>query len=306
MYTKSLVYFTETAYDLNNNYQTTHGLPSLQAKQPIHTTSNMADMDPVLYGVTGDACGTCSATTIPLYDLPCHESDDFHCRDCLTKIWYLSQDEVVRCPSCGQDCAFKPLQPIAEFEGINRNFVDYEAFDKIRQQPEVMNNLIAFTAPEAIVFLQHVYTLYADQLLDPAELGAIPLDRPFQLASTLDDDLFNNPFYCAFAAEISEAPKAMTTLVKLEDIMLGVLSSAVVQYTMLKHSNQLYEAGVDMDDDVAVLKHSIQKFEDVNSIKDNWVGIVKMCVDLLAWRHIERTAPAEGGAAERLRQSLAL
>jgi hypothetical protein len=188
----------------------------------------------------------------------------------------------------------------------NRNFVDYEAFDKIRRQPEVMNNLIAFTASEAIVFLQHVYTLHADQLLDSAELGAIPSYRPFQLANTLDEDLLNNPFYCALAAEISEAPKAMTTPTKLENIMSGVLNSAVVQYTMLKHSNQLFEAGVDMDDDVAVLKHSLQNFEDVNSIKDNWVGIVKMWVDLLAWRHIERTAPAEDGTAERLRQPLAL
>jgi hypothetical protein len=306
MYTKSLVYSTGTAYDLNNNPQTTPKPPALQAKHPIHKTTNMADMNPVLYGVTGDACGTCSATTVPLYDLLCHESDDFHCRDCLTKIWYLTQDEVVRCPSCGQDSTFKPLQPIAEFEGINRNFVDYEAFDKIRRQPEVMNNLIAFTASEAIVFLQHVYTLHADQLLDSAELGTIPSCRTFQLANTLDEDLLNNPFYCTLAAEISEAPKAMTTPTKLKDIMSGVLNSAVVQYTMLKHSNQLFEAGVDMDDDVAVLKHSTQNFEDVNSIKDNWVGIIKMWVDLLAWRHIERTAPAEDGAAERLRQPLAL
>jgi DNA-directed RNA polymerase subunit RPC12/RpoP len=279
--------------------------PILQARKPVHKTTNMANMIPFLYGVTGDACGGCSATTVPLYDLPCHDSDDFHCRDCLTKVWYQAKDEVVRCPSCGQDCAFKPLQPITEFDGIDRNFVDYKAFDIIRQQPEVMNNLIAFTAPEAIVFLQHVYTLYADQLLDPAELGHIPSYRPFQLANTLNEELFNNPFYCGFATAISEAPKVMISPAKLEEIMSVVLNSAVVHYTMLKHSSQLHEAGIEMNDDLAVLQHS-QNFEDVNSIKDHWVGILKIWVDLLASRHIERTAPAESGAAERLREPLAL
>jgi hypothetical protein len=262
--------------------------------------------DPVLYGVTGDACGTCSATTVPLYDLSCHDSDDFYCRDCLTKAWYLAQDEVVCCPSCGEDCDFMPLQPIAQFKGISRNFVDAEAFDKIRQQPEVMNNLIAFSAAEAIVFLQNVYTLYADQLLDPAKLGAIPTYRPFQLANTLDEDLANNPFYCAFAAELTAAPKSMTSPVQLEDIMFKVLNSAVVSFAKLKYNDQLYSAGVDLHHDAAVLEHTTQSFDDINDIKDNWVGIIKMWLDLLAWRHIERTATVEGGAAERTRQPLIL
>jgi hypothetical protein len=58
--------------------------------------------------------------------------------------------------------------------------------------------------------------------------------------------------------------------------------------------------------DAAVLEHTTQSFDDINDIKDNWVGIIKMWVDLLAWRHIERTATIEGGAAERTRQPLIL
>jgi hypothetical protein len=125
------------------------------------------------------------------------------------------------------------------------------------------------------------------------------------LANTLNEELFNNPFYCGFATAISEAPKVMITPAKLEEIMSVVLNSAVVHYTMLKHSSQLHEAGIEMNDDLAVLQHS-QNFEDVNSIKDHWVGILRIWVDLLASRHIERTAPAESGAAERLREPLAL
>jgi hypothetical protein len=263
--------------------------------------------DPVLHGVTGDACGTCSSTTVPLYDLSCHNSDDFYCRDCLTKTWYRAKDEVVRCPACRNDCDFMPLQPIEQFKGISRNFNDYEAFDRIREQPEVMNNLIAFTALEAIVFLQHVYTIYADQLLDHSELGALPTSYVLQhSANTLDSDLSNNVFYIVFAAKVGAALKSMTTPAQLEEALLNLLESATINFAKCKYGHLMYASGVDLRDDAAVLYQANHSFPDVNDIKENWAGIIKMWVDLLAWRHIERTAPAEGGAAERFRQPLQL
>jgi hypothetical protein len=263
--------------------------------------------DPVLHGVTGDACGRCSSTTVPLYDLSCHDSDDFYCRDCLTKTWYLAKDEVVRCPACSKDCDFMPLQPIEHFKGISRNFVDFEAFDKIREQPEVMNNLIAFTATEAIVFLQHVYTLYADQLLNPSELGAAPDNHILQRSpNTLESDLSDNIFYNVFAAKVCATPKSITSPAQLEEDLLHKLDTTTVDFARFKYGPQMYAGGVDLFDDAAVLFQANQCFPDVNEIKENWVGIIKMWVDILAWRHIERTAPAEGGAAERFRQPLFL
>jgi hypothetical protein len=38
----------------------------------------------------------------------------------------------------------------------------------------------------------------------------------------------------------------------------------------------------------------------INEIKENWELIIKKWVELLAWRHLERLAPPEGGAAERM------
>jgi hypothetical protein len=312
-YNATIIY--RTAFPYTSTLHTAYNIFALQAGRPTHTRTKMADYDsdndshacdPVLHGVTGDACGTCSATTVPLYDLSCHDSDDFYCRDCLTKAWYLAKDDVIRCPSCGEDCDFMPLQPIEQFKGISRNFVDHEAFDKIRQQPEIMNNLIAFTASEAIVFLNHVYTFYADQLLDPVELGALPTCMAQQSGNTLGDDLSKSPFYCAFAAEVSVAPKSMNAPAQLEELLLNVLNSVTTNFTKFKYDAQMYACGVDLSDDADVPWQATQSFQDVNNIKEHWIGIIKMWVDLLAWRPIERTAPGEGGAAERFRQPLPL
>ncbi|OAL04550.1 hypothetical protein IQ06DRAFT_343958 [Phaeosphaeriaceae sp. SRC1lsM3a] len=262
--------------------------------------------DPVLLGVTGDSCGTCSSTTIPLYDLSCHNSDDFYCRDCLSKSWYTASDEVIRCPSCGEDCGFMPLNPIEAFGGISRNFIEYEAVDKIREQEEVQNNLIAFTEKEAIAFLVHTYNYYLDQILDPEELGSLSSFMIDYSKNTLQESLANNAFYCALVAEVMTTPKVVSIPAQLELYLLGVINTVTVNLTKGRYSNEIIDDNVDINDNDAVLWEATHTYKDINNIYDNWVGILKIWVDLLAWRHLERTAPVDGGAAERFRQPLTL
>lgn len=262
--------------------------------------------DPILLGVTGDSCGTCSATTIPLYDLSCHNADDFYCRDCLSKKWYAAKEEVIRCPACGDDCGFMPLAPIEDFRGISRNFVEYEAFDKIRDQEEVQNNLIAFTEQEAIQFLVHTYSYYLDQILDPEELGGFPSFMIDDSENTLHESLANNVFYCALVAEVMTTPRVITKPSELEEYLLGVINTVTVNFTKGRYSKEMIEDDVVIDDNDAVLWEATHTFKDMTRIYENWVGILKMWVDLLAWRHLERTAPVDGGAAERFRQPLNL
>ncbi|KAF1916526.1 hypothetical protein BDU57DRAFT_516695 [Ampelomyces quisqualis] len=259
---------------------------------------------PVLLGVTGDACGTCSSTIVPLYDLPCHDSDEFHCRDCLTKTWYTASDEVIRCPVCDDDCGFMRLQNIIEFKGISRYFVDYEGFDMIRQQSEIQNNLIGFTDSEAAIFLRHTYEYYLDQLMYPDELGGVPSELTENAADPTVESLKRNPFFCTFVQEVLAVPKMMIAPSQLEKHFLEMLDSVTANFTRQKHGAQMRANGVDLRSDDAVLLQAKHIYSEINGIMDNWVGIIKMWVDLLAWRHIERTGPAEGGAAERFRKPL--
>jgi hypothetical protein len=253
---------------------------------------------PVLLGITKDTCGTCSSTNVPLYDLSCHNTDDFYCRDCLTKMWNAADDEVTRCPACHNDCGFMPLQDIQDFAGISHDFLEFEAFDKIREQPEVMNNLIAFTADEAVMFLQVTYDYYADQLLDPTELGGMPS----HISDSAQKSFAANAYYRALYNDVITVSKMMTTPFDLEEDLLETLRLATIVDTLHKYGNQLDASGVDLDDNDAVLWQATHTFEDINTIRENWAGIIKMWVDLLAWRHLERTASVEGGAAERLRE----
>ena len=64
--------------------------------------------------------------------------------------------------------------------------------------------------------------------------------------------------------------------------------------------------GVDLNNFDAVLLQAKHIYDDVNSIMENCEGIIKMWIDLLARRHLERAAPAEGGASERLRKPLSV
>jgi hypothetical protein len=127
-------------------------------RTPRPTMSSLSIEAPQLMEVTGDNCASCGSLSVPLYDLSCHESDEFHCRDCLTKSFYSDADEVVRCPhpTCRQPAGFQPLDLREYGLHLNNDFYDEQRIDKIREQPEVMNNLIAFTRDEAEV----TFTIY--------------------------------------------------------------------------------------------------------------------------------------------------
>ncbi|KAH5733206.1 hypothetical protein HBI20_033240 [Parastagonospora nodorum] len=256
--------------------------------------------EPVLVGVTGDACGTCSSTNIPLYDLSCHKSDDFYCRDCLTKMWNMVDDEIVRCPSCSNSCHFLPLQLIQDFGGINHEFLEFQAFDKIREQPEVMNNLIAFTAAEAVTFLDVTYGYFDDQILNTVELGGLPS----YLSAGTHEIFTANPYYMALKEELTSVSKMMATPLELEDDLMLVLNNTIVRDTRFKYADHLDMHDIDLQNDAAILWEATNTFEDLNTIRENWVGMIRMWVDLLAWRHLERVASVEGGAAERTREPL--
>jgi hypothetical protein len=256
---------------------------------------------PQLMGVTGDCCASCKSTTIPLYALSCHESDDFHCRDCLTRDFNAANDQIVRCPrpSCRRSVGFKPLDPLAQDLHLSNEFYDHERIDRIRQQPEVMNNLIAFTGGEAEAVLHHVYTMFEDQLMDPVALGGVPGHITASSVQSLQASFDYNPFVCGFLAEMNTDSKLMTTPYDLDEDLDALLSRLLLQYAQLNYGIELSRHGVDMDNEETVLRVALQNYRPINELKGNWELIVKKWVELLTWRHLERLASPEGGAAER-------
>jgi hypothetical protein len=108
----------------------------------------------------------------------------------------------------------------------------------------------------------------------------------------------------ALKDELTSVPKMMATRLELEEDLMLVLDNNIVRDTRFKYGDHLDRNDVELDNDSAVLWEATNTFEDMNNIRENWVGIIKMWVDLLAWRHIEHTASVEGGAAERRREPL--
>jgi hypothetical protein len=193
-----------------------------------------------------------------------------------------------------------PLKSLDEWSGISRDFRDNEAIDKMRAQPEVMNNMIGFTAREAVVSLEQVYNLVADQILDHVELGGLPSYQAQATGST-SEQLASNPFYSGLIAQVAAVPKMTTTPLQLEEDLITLLDGLTVSFAKSKYSFHMDVDGIDLNDDNQVLEHATTNFPDIKGVQDNWTGIVKLWVEMLAWRHLERVAPAEGGAAERIR-----
>jgi hypothetical protein len=267
----------------------------------LQNTMSIAIKAPQLMGVTGDSCASCKSITVPLYDLSCHESDDFHCRDCLTKTFHAVNDQIVRCPhpSCRRSVGFQPPTPLAQTFHLDNDFYDQEHIDKICEQPEVMNNLIAFTGEEAEVILQHIYTLFEDQLMDPVALGGVAAHMTTGAENSLQASFASNPFVCGFLAQMKVASKLMTTPYELDEDLSILLSKLLYEYAQWNYGNELTRHGVDLKHEDAVLAAALENYKPFNEIKGNWELIIKKWVELLAWRHLERMAPPEGGAAER-------
>jgi hypothetical protein len=94
----------------------------------------------------------------------------------------------------------------------------------------------------------------------------------------------------------------MTTPFQLEEDLITLLDDLTVKSTKFKYSYHLEATSIDIENDEHVLQYAVSHFPDIKEVRDNWIGIIKLWVDMLAWRHLERVAPAEGGAAERLRR----
>ena len=93
--------------------------------------------------------------------------------------------------------------------------------------------------------------------------------------------------------------KLMTTPYELEEDLNALLSRLLFQYTQWSYGNELSRYGVDLNNEEAVLEVALENYKPINELKDNWELIIKKWVELLAWRHLERLASPEGGAADR-------
>ncbi|KAI8932445.1 hypothetical protein NX059_010631 [Plenodomus lindquistii] len=260
-----------------------------------------SDSDPQLMGVMPFNCGSCDSSDAPQYELACHDSEELYCRNCLTRTWHGTDDELVRCPHlrCREVCGFMPLHPLGQTLHLDNHFYDIERIDKIRNQPEVMNNLIGFTRDEAAITLQHVYSMFEDQIMDPISLGGIPGYITAGAVGSFDANVSFNPFYMNLLNEMSTVPKMIATPLELEEDLNVMLMRLLYSNAIQLYQSALAMRGIALDDEKAVVDAAIDNYNPVRELKDNWTEIIRKWIDLLTWRHLERLAPPEGGAAER-------
>ncbi|KAF1833854.1 hypothetical protein BDW02DRAFT_598692 [Decorospora gaudefroyi] len=219
---------------------------------------------PQLMGITGD-------------------DDDFHCRNCLTKTFHVANDDVVRCPhpSCGRPVGFLPLTSLAQEQIVatvsvfgtpqglrpDNDFFNRECIDKIREQPEVMNNLIAFTSEEAKMILYHICVL-EDQVMDPVALGGVPGYMTAEAHNSLQAGFSLNDFVCGLLTEM-QTPKLITTPLELEEDLGTLFSKLLHRYTLAYHQDKLARWGIDLSDEDAVLSAALENYKPISELKEN-------------------------------------
>lgn len=191
------------------------------------------------------------------------------------------------------------LNPLAKGLHLSHNFYDIERVDVIRKQHEVMNNLIGFTSEEAEATLQHVYSLFEDQVLDPVALGGVPGHITQYAQNSLQTNCGFNPFYTRLLYELTATVKIMMTPKELEEDLETVLAEQLYVYACQYHGNELIRWDIDLSHQDAVLISALANYKSMTDIKEYWEEIIQKLVELLAWRHLERLAPPEGGAADR-------
>lgn len=189
------------------------------------------------------------------------------------------------------------LSPFAQALHLNTRSYDIECVGKVRNQSEVMNNLIGFTRDEAMAALQHVYSIFEDQILDPVAFGGAPGYITAGAQDSFGANVSLNPFYNNLLKELTSIPKMMTTPLELEEDLNIVLTRLLHSHTMRYYEAVLAMSGVDMTDEEAIVEAAIAKYSQVRDIKDNWTDIIQKWVELLTWRHLERLAPTKGSAA---------
>ncbi|USP76323.1 uncharacterized protein yc1106_03597 [Curvularia clavata] len=240
---------------------------------------------PQLMGIIeGCCCSTCGSITAPLYHLICQWPEIFHCRNCLTGRFCEASDDIIRCPGvCGCTVGWKALLPLEQ--GAHFNY-DQEAIEAIRQQPEVMNNLIAYTAEEAQTIFNHVYTMFEDQILDPVALGGIPHHFLEHDDNSLQTGFSCNPFVVCFLDEVTKMPKTMTTPHDLDEDMATLLKNMLSTNLHMKIVDRMFSSDEMMNEDIAV-KTAFDAIK-LGEIKENWELMIRKWVELVTWRHLER------------------
>ncbi|KAH9862871.1 hypothetical protein J1614_010964 [Plenodomus biglobosus] len=254
---------------------------------------------PQLMGIVPSNCGSCDSADAPQYKLYCHAGSKLYCRNCLTKTWYASNDEMFRCPHlpCHKVCGFQPLRPLCQTLHLDRSFYEIECIEDIRNQPEVMNNLIGFTRDEAIITLQQIYGMFEDQIMDPVALGGVPGHITADARDSFAANVSLNPFYKSLLNELTSVPKMMTTPLELEEDLGVALTRLLYVYARRHHETESAMWGVSLADQEAVVEAAVAKHSFFRDLKDNWTDIIHNWVELLTWCYLKRTAAPEEGSS---------
>ena len=241
-------------------------------------------------------CASCNTADAPRYQLSCHDKKSHYCRNCLTETWCNAKDELIHCPHhpCGKGSNFMPLVPLSQILHFESSFYDIERIEKIHEQPEIMNNLIGFTREEAAVALQHLYSMFEDQILDPVLLGGAPGQLTLQAEESFGANVSSNPFYQALLNELTAPAKMMATPSDLEEDLNVVLTRSLYAYITRHFRPDLQNSDASFEEKVAVVDAASDFVEVLPRIQENWIEIIRKWVDLLACHHLGRFASLEG------------
>jgi hypothetical protein len=170
-----------------------------------------------------------------------------------------------------------------------------EVLDKIREQSEIMNNEIAFSSRDAVTCLGHASSFAADLIADQV---CEPLDG-INFGGTSGQSFANNLFFHTFSAQLAETSKMITTPLQLEEDLLQLLASTIIDYSKAQFNVTLVQVGdsFELGSDSFGLENVV--LLDVAEVKENWTVVITILVELLTWKHLCRTTPVQDVAAGR-------
>ncbi|KAH7066222.1 hypothetical protein BKA63DRAFT_608051 [Paraphoma chrysanthemicola] len=144
-----------------------------------------------------------------------------------------------------------------------------EILDQMRENA-VMNSETTFSTSRAVTLLDTVCYFAADMIAD--QVGGDLKDINF--GGTTGRSFTNNPFLQRFAAELTETSSMVTTPLQLEEDLMQLLES-----TLIENCNN---------------KLTVE-------VRENWTVVIKLFVEFLAWRQFERTEKVQGSVAGQFR-----
>jgi hypothetical protein len=260
---------------------------------------------PLCIGVTGDFCISCkqlvydthcgdpeAPATAPLYDLSCHVSNEFQCRDCLTRAWVAYAGTCVPCAwkYCGKPAGFHPLPSVTKI------VVDRDLFEKLEEMksPGITDHIIGIELSEVLHLLMQTYEYVADQLLDPVELGSVSSEVMKQHDISASLAMSSNPFFYNLWQHFDlgfDLSKLSVTPKTLKEQLLECLNTALCTYVRVKFGPTLVAFGANLDSLEGfnqAMTMARNSFPLIETIYETWVLIMEILVGLLSWRHLER------------------